>query len=73
MNREKIWTAAGCGLWIAGLAAFIAGLNLSGTVKGWLTTAGSIAFLSGLGITGAIWLKRKSSEEKEQQKNGTVE
>ena len=64
MNREKIWTAAGCGLWIAGLAVFLIGLNLSGSVKDWMTVIGSILFLAGLGITGALWMKRKKKEEK---------
>ncbi len=63
MNREKIWTAAGCGLWIAGLAVFLIGLNLSGSVKDWMTVIGSIIFLTGLGITGALWIKRKKKEE----------
>ena len=66
MNREKIWTAAGCGLWIAGLAVFIAGLNLDGCTGSWMTVAGSIAFLIGLGITGALWMKRKKEETGEK-------
>lgn len=63
MNREKIWTAAGCGLWIAGLAVFLIGLNLNGSVKDWMTVIGSIIFLAGLEITGALWMKRKKKEE----------
>jgi len=63
MNGQKTWTIAGCVLWIGGLTAFIAGLNLTGSTKEWMTVAGSIAFLIGLGITGAVWLKRKKEEQ----------
>ena len=63
MKTKKILTVTGCGLWIAGLAVFIAGLNLEGNTGSWMTVAGSIAFLIGLGITGALWLKRKKEEE----------
>ena len=62
MTHNK-WTAAGCFLWIAGLAAFIIGLNLNGEAKGWMTVAGSVCFLIGLGISGAVWMKRKQKEE----------
>jgi len=55
-------TIIGCILWIAGIAAFIIGLNLSGSTKDWMTVAGSIVFLAGLGITGAVWLKKKNEE-----------
>ena len=58
----KKMTIIGCILWIAGLAAFIIGLNLSGSVKEWMTVAGSIVFLAGLGITGAVWMKKKNGE-----------
>ena len=64
MKGNRIWPLAGCTLWIAGLAVFITGLNLSGAARDWLTIAGSIAFLAGLGITGAVWLK-KEKENKE--------
>ena len=60
----KKLTAAGCIFWIAGLAAFITGLNLTGTTGGWVTTIGSIVFMIGLGITGAVWFKKKKDEEK---------
>lgn len=63
------WTAAGCLLWIAGLAAFIIGLNLTGSAKEWTTVIGSIAFLAGLGITGAIWLKTRHNQQKSEDKN----
>ena len=63
MHKGKNWTIAGCGLWIIGLAVFIIGLNLSGNIRGWMTTLGSIAFLAGLGITGALWMKRKKDED----------
>ena len=57
MNQK--WTAAGCILWIVGLAGFIIGLNLEGNARGWLETGGTILFLIGLGITGVIWLRQK--------------
>ena len=47
---EKRWALAGCSFWIAGLAAFIIGLNLTGAVREWMTTIGTIVFLIGLGI-----------------------
>ena len=65
-QRQEIYmkkmTIIGCILWIAGLAAFIIGLNLSGSVKEWMTVAGSIVFLAGLGITGAVWMRKKNGE-----------
>ena len=64
----KKWTAAGCGLWIIGLAVFIIGLNLSGNAKDWMTVAGSIVFLAGLGITGAVWMKTKNEPKEAEQK-----
>ena len=59
---QQRWSVAGCVLWIAGLIAFIIGLNLNGAVKDWMTVTGSIAFLLGLGITGALWMKRNKDE-----------
>lgn len=56
---KKGWTITGCALWIIGLAVFIAGLNLDGDTRSWMTLVGSIAFLIGLGITGAVWMKRE--------------
>lgn len=64
----KKWTAAGCILWIAGLAVFITGINLTGNVKEWMTVAGSIVFLAGLGITGAVWMKTKRDEPETDEK-----
>lgn len=63
------WTAAGCLLWIIGLAAFIIGLNLTGDAKEWTTVIGSIAFLAGLGIVGTVWLKTKHDQQDSAQKN----
>ena len=57
-------TVAGCLMWIIGLAAFITGLNLTGSVREWIITGGSIVFLIGLGVMGYIWAKRKKDEEK---------
>ena len=59
----KKLTAAGCILWIIGLTAFIAGLNLEGNIKEWMTTGGSIAFLLGLGISGYIWARHRNEEK----------
>ena len=64
----KKWTAAGCVLWIVGLAGFIAGLNLEGDTKDWMTVAGSIVFLAGLGITGAVRMKTKNEQEETEEK-----
>ena len=64
----KKWAAAGCTLWIVGLAAFITGLNLTGNVKEWMTVAGSIAFLAGLGINGAVWMKTKNEPNETEEK-----
>ena len=63
------WTAAGSLLWIAGLAAFIIGLNLTGGTKEWMTVIGSIAFLAGLGIVGAVWLKTRYNQQDDKEKN----
>ena len=62
------WTAAGCLLWIAGLAAFIIGLNLTGSAKEWTTVIGSIAFLAGLGIVGVVWLKTRYNQQESEGK-----
>ena len=65
----KKWTIAGCMLWIAGLAVFLIGLNLTGTAKEWMTVAGSISFFCGLGIMGAVWMKtKKGTPETEEKK-----
>lgn len=59
--NEKGLTAAGCVLWIGGLAAAIVGLNLKGTAGSWLSVGGNIAFLLGLGITGIVWFRKKKN------------
>ncbi len=65
---ERTLNIIGCVLWIAGLAATITGLNLSGNAGRWLTVIGNIAFLVGLGIVGAIWLwKKKGEQEKKKE------
>ena len=64
----KKWTAAGCILWIIGLAVFIIGLNLEGNTREWMTIAGSIAFLAGLGISGAVWMKNKKEPDSADEK-----
>ena len=64
---KQTWTVAGCVLWILGLITFITGLNLTGSAKEWLTVIGSVVFLAGLGITGAVWLKKKSSENRQNE------
>ena len=63
-DMQKKLTVIGCVLWIAGLAAAVIGMNLTGPVKSWLSIAGNIVFLIGLGITGAVWVKKKKDEEK---------
>lgn len=67
----RIWKATGCGLWIAGLAVFIIGLNLDGSIKDWMTVGGSIIFLAGLAITGAAWMKTKPDESRINEKKAT--
>lgn len=64
------WTAAGCVLWILGLAASIVGLNLTGNTGKWLTIGGNIVFLIGLGIIGAVWLRKKKEEEHQSKNSG---
>ena len=67
MSRSKKWTLTGCLMWIIGLTVFIVGMNLTGSVKDWMTVVGSIVFLAGLGITGAQWVIRKKEEEAENK------
>jgi len=55
-------TVVGCSLWIAGLAAFLIGLNLPGQAGSWLAIAGNILFLVGLGLTGFVWFRKKRDE-----------
>ena len=66
----KKLTAAGCALWIIGLTAFIIGLNLTGSIKEWMTIGGSAVFLAGLGITGAVRMKRKDETHEKEQRIG---
>ena len=65
MSQRK-WSLVSCVLWIAGLAVFIVGLNLSGNAKEWMTVAGSVVFLAGLGIAGVIWVRQKKDSEEEK-------
>ena len=62
----KKLTVIGCVMWIAGLAAAIIGLNLTGEAKTWVSVAGNVVFFIGLGITGAVWMKKKQTEKNEQ-------
>ena len=64
---QKKWTVTGCVLWIAGLAAAITGLNLTGETGTWLTVIGNIIFLIGLGITGALWFQKKKADSQSAQ------
>ena len=59
---SKKLTLIACILWLAGLAAFIIGLNISGNTGKWLTLAGEIAFLIGLGLEGVLYFRKRSAE-----------
>ena len=61
----KKLTLAACILWLAGLAAFIIGLNVPGDTGKWLATIGQIVFLVGLGIEGVLYLRSRKTEVKE--------
>lgn len=65
-KAEKVLTVSGCVLWISGLAAFIVGINMTGSAGTWVSVAGNIAFLAGLMIVGVIWLKRRKNRNKPQ-------
>ena len=65
---EKTLSIIGCVLWIAGLAATIIGLNISGDTGKWATIAGNITFLVGLGIVGAVWLRKKKGEQEKEKR-----
>ena len=67
----KKWTAAGCALWIAGLAAAIVGLNLQGEAGKWMQIIGNVVFLAGLGITGAVWFRRKRTEQNAKKEDSS--
>ena len=60
---EKKITIVSCVLWIAGLAAFIIGLNLEGDARQWVSVIGTIVFLVGLGLQGVLWAKRRAAPE----------
>ena len=62
MDRKL--TVVGSILWIAGLAAAIIGLNLSGTTGTVLAVCGNIAFLVGLGIMGVVWFRKRRNQGK---------
>lgn len=66
-TMEKTLNIIGCVLWIAGLATTITGLNIPGNSGRWLTVIGNIAFLIGLGIVGALWLRKKKSEQENRK------
>ena len=69
-------TVIACILWLAGLAAFIVGLNITDNTGKWLMTVGQIAFLIGLALEGIMFARRrkiqivedKPEEEPENQK-----
>ena len=63
-KTERVLTVAGCVLWISGLAAFIIGLNMTGSAGTWVSVAGNIAFLIGLMIVGVFWIKRRKEKDK---------
>ena len=59
---SKKLTLIACILWLAGLTAFIIGLNISGDTGKWLTLAGEITFLIGLAIEGVLDFRKRSAE-----------
>ena len=71
MNRKEVFflyrklTAAACILWIAGIAAFIIGLNIPGNTGKWLSVTGQIAFFLGLGLEGVLWVRRRKTQAAE--------
>ena len=65
---ERKLTVIGCVLWIIGLIVAIVGLNLAGDAKTWVSVIGNIVFLVGLGITGAVWLRKKKTDKKTEEK-----
>ena len=56
LNRKL--TLISCILWLAGLTAAIAGMNLEGDAGKWLSVCGNIVFLAGLGLQGVLWLRK---------------
>ena len=57
MDRKLI-VVAGI-LWLAGIAAFIVGLNVTGGTGKWLMVAGQIAFLIGLAMEGIMFARKR--------------
>ena len=66
MNRKM--TVAACVLWLAGLAAFIVGLNIKSDTGKWLSIIGQIVFLAGLALEGVLWFRKKNAEEAAPEK-----
>ena len=67
MNRKMTVIAAV--LWLAGLAAFIIGLNIKTEAGKWLTVAGEILFFVGLALEGVLYVqKRKTESQKTLEK-----
>lgn len=61
MNRKM--TVIACVLWLAGIAAFIIGLNIQSDTGKWLSAIGQIVFLVGLALEGILYFRRKNAEE----------
>ena len=53
LNRKL--TVAACVLWLAGIIAFIVGINLQDSAGKWLTVAGEIMFFLGLALQGVLF------------------
>ncbi len=66
MNRKL--TVAACILWLAGLAAFIIGLNVKTDTGRWLTVAGEITFLAGLALQGVLYYRNQKAAPEDPQK-----
>ena len=66
MNRKL--TIAACILWLAGLAAFITGLNIKNETGQWLTVAGEITFFVGLGLEGVLYFRKQKSAPADPEK-----
>ena len=66
MNRKMTVIAAV--LWLAGLAAFIIGLNIKTEAGQWLTVAGEILFFVGLALEGVLYFRKQKSAPKDPEK-----
>ena len=66
MNRKMTVIAAV--LWLAGLAAFIIGLNIKTEAGQWLTVAGEILFFVGLALEGVLYFRKQKSAPKAPEK-----